>query len=239
MTSVNPIRRAVQAVAHALPRDLRLRYAGSRLGQIYAEYVVGYDHIYGKDFYLRRHFTPEVLRETEAMAASIYRELKPRSMIDVGCGSGNLLKAFAGLGVGRVLGADFSAGAEALCKEAGLPFHRVDLRRRADREAVADIADVVTCFEVAEHLPERYARDLVRFLVRLAPTVCFTGADEGQGGPGHLNERPRSYWLNLFRDEGYGYDQATADRIRADWADFREQPYLARTFLLLRRQVRG
>jgi SAM-dependent methyltransferase len=236
---MNPLKRAVQAVAHALPRDLRLRYADSRLGQLYSEYIIGYDNIYGKDFYQSRHFTPEVLRETETMAASIYRELKPKSAIDVGCGSGNLLQAFKRLGVERVLGTDFSVGAEALCKEAGLPFQRVDLRRRADREAVADIADVVTCFEVAEHLPERYARDLVRFLTRLAPAVCFTGAHEGQGGPGHYNERPRSYWLNLFRDEGYGYDQVTADRIRADWADFQAQPYLCKTFVLLRRQVRG
>lgn len=56
------------------------------------------------------------------------------------------------------------------------------------------------CFEVAEHLPEDLGVRLVKFVAKQAPLVVFTAAQPGQGGTGHINERPKSYWIEKFHE---------------------------------------
>jgi hypothetical protein len=56
---------------------------------------------------------------------------------------------------------------------------------------------------VAEHLPARTARTLVRGLTALSDVVVFTAATPGQGGAHHINLRPSSFWSSLFDDEGF------------------------------------
>jgi hypothetical protein len=63
--------------------------------------------------------------------------------------------------------------------------------------------DLCLCIEVAEHLPARSARPLVRGLTGLSDVVVFTAATPGQGGAHHINLRPRSFWSALFDGEGF------------------------------------
>jgi hypothetical protein len=69
-------------------------------------------------------------------------------------------------------------------------------------------------FEVAEHLPSRYARGFVRLLTLHQPQrVFFSAATPMQGGDGHINERPLLYWVELF--EAHGYDLDVPGTVRA------------------------
>ena len=48
--------------------------------------------------------------------------------------------------------------------------------------------DIVSCFEVAEHLPQRYASAMVHLLVAQRPSVIFfSAATPGQEGIHHVN----------------------------------------------------
>jgi SAM-dependent methyltransferase len=62
--------------------------------------------------------------------------------------------------------------------------------------------DVAYCFEVAEHLPPRLGPSLVEFLDRHGERIVLTAAPPGQGGTGHVNERPADYWSGLFAELG-------------------------------------
>ena len=67
--------------------------------------------------------------------------------------------------------------------------------------------DVVTSFEVAEHLPESRAAAFVGLMVRHEPAWVFFGAatvfqDLGRN-PTHVNERPLAYWVEKFREHQY------------------------------------
>jgi hypothetical protein len=68
-------------------------------------------------------------------------------------------------------------------------------------------ADVVTSFEVAEHVGQQYARDFVRLLTAHNPKIIFfSAATPGQTGLSHVNCQPQSYWKRLFEKEGYILD---------------------------------
>ncbi len=143
-------------------------------------------------------------------------ELVPaRSVVDVGCGDGSWLAAFAAAGVAEILGLDGPWIAPAQLKISTKDFQRTDLGQpiRAEREF-----DLAMSLEVAEHLPPERAADFVADLCALAPVVLFAAAIPGQGGDHHVNEQWPGYWARLFTACGY----RAADALRlASWNDDR------------------
>ena len=70
-----------------------------------------------------------------------------------------------------------------------------------------DKFDLVICLEVAEHLSKERAEGFVEDLTKLGDFVLFSAAIPYQGGNGHINEQPVSYWIELFAKRGYeAYD---------------------------------
>jgi len=63
--------------------------------------------------------------------------------------------------------------------------------------------DLAVTLEVAEHLPEHHANQLVRNVVEHAPCVLFSAAIPHQGGTDHLNEQWPDYWVERFAAHGY------------------------------------
>jgi hypothetical protein len=64
--------------------------------------------------------------------------------------------------------------------------------------------DVAICLEVAEHISKERADDLIDMLCRLSDTVLFSAAIKHQGGTGHINEQPQTYWAEKFYSNGFG-----------------------------------
>jgi SAM-dependent methyltransferase len=149
----------------------------------------------------------------------------PRSVIDVGCGTGGWLATFARHGVTDYLGVDRFAPAGLL----EIPrdrFVEADLTRPL---AVGRRFDLAVSLEVAEHLPDSAAKTLVESLTRLAPVVLFSAAIPGQGGISHVNEQWPEYWSRLFAD--YGFDPADVVRPRI-WKDERVEFWYAQNSIL-------
>ncbi len=136
----------------------------------------------------------------ERIAALLVGVRPPGSVLDVGCGAGTLLAAFADRGVTDLRGLDDGA----LDADLAEPF---DLGRRFD---------LVASLEVAEHLAEDRAEQFVRSLVRHGDVVLFSAAVKGQGGLHHVNEQWPSWWEQHFAAAGY----RCMDAIRPSlWGD--------------------
>jgi len=157
------------------------------------------------------------LRSARVVVPLVVDRVKPRSVIDVGCGSGAWLRAFKENGVSRVRGIDNARYSGLLIDSS--EFDEVDLKQPFRGELQYDLA---ISLEVAEHLPSQVSTDFVSSLTALAPVILFSAAIPGQGGVCHINEQWPSYWQELFRNCGY----RRLDPIRAHiWNDNRVEWY--------------
>jgi SAM-dependent methyltransferase len=136
------------------------------------------------------------------IAPLVYEELKPASVIDVGCGLGTFLKAFKDLGVQDVLGIDGPWVKRDLLHKYVTPaeFKEADLETSIQLNRKFDLAISV---EVAEHLSEKRADGFVDDLCKLSDQILFSAAIPGQGGDHHINEQWIAYWRNKFEVRGY------------------------------------
>ena len=140
-------------------------------------------------------------RRSAAIVVPVLIDLiRPKSVIDVGCGTGVWLSAFHEHGVVDVLGIDGPWTDDAPREMPDTFFREHDLRQPLELDRAFDLA---LCLEVAEHLPPEAAEFLVEGLTRLAPIVFFSAAIPFQGGDGHINERWPSFWSERFAAHGY------------------------------------
>ena len=152
-------------------------------------------------------------RSARVIAPLLLDAVRPRSVVDVGCGIGTWLAAFKDCGVTDVVGIDGSYVRPESLLIAPEDFVAADLQHALTIDRRFDLA---TSFEVAEHLPQSAAAAFVRTLTALAPVVTFSAAIPYQGGTGHVNEQWPSYWAALFLERGY----RVLDIVRpAVWTD--------------------
>jgi SAM-dependent methyltransferase len=124
--------------------------------------------------------------------------VRPRTILDVGCGTGRTTVYLHQRGF-ETLGVEAS-GIAIRSSE------RPDLIRQHDLRFALDLRqffDLVWCFEVAEHIHPKFVNTFVDSLVRHSKVIALSAAPPGQGGEGHFNEQPQSYWETKFVDRGY------------------------------------
>ena len=169
-------------------------------------------------------------RSAEIIVPLILALVKPRSVVDVGCGVGTWLSVFSEFGVDDVLGIDgehVDRSTLEIPVEQFLPFD-LTLPILTDRQF-----DLVVSLEVAEHLPEECAKIFIKSLTKLGPVILFSAAIPFQGGTGHLNEKWPDYWANHFKDDGY----ETIDCIRKKvWQDEKVEWWYAQNLLVFSRK---
>ena len=140
-----------------------------------------------------------------------------KNVLDVGSGTGDFSSEFKTKNIiptaveHSPFGRKMAIGLGVNC----LPF---DLTKNPPAEVVGPF-DLVYCFEVAEHLPKDLGNDLVKFIASFKSPVVFTAAHPGQGGTGHINEQPTSYWINAFEKCGLAYDAETSSRLKRNFDD--------------------
>ena len=174
-----------------------------------------HNEIYDKAYYLK--YSDEVARSAIGIVKTIMAHLSPKSIVDIGCGSGEIIRRFGEFGV-KSIGLDYSDAALAICRERNLECLKCDLESNTPI-ATSLSADLVLSTEVAEHLPDAWADRYVDFICQIANrAVVITAATPGQGGTDHVNEQPFSYWIKKFERRGVNYSEEKTLAFRREWA---------------------
>jgi SAM-dependent methyltransferase len=173
-----------------------------------------HDEIYDEQYYAVV-VEPLMRRSAAVMAESMVREFQPSYVVDLGCGTGELLREFQERGVSGI-GYEKSTTARGIARGKGIEALEIDLARPIDEFDVRR-GDLAVSTEVAEHLPKRFADTFVDYLCRTSDTVLMTAATPGQGGTDHVNEQPNEYWIEKFHRRGFALDRETTERLRSQW----------------------
>jgi len=160
--------------------------------------TIGRETIYGGTFFAG--IEEGARRSAEVVVPLLIELFSPSSVVDIGGGGGSWAAACLAHGVADAVAVD------------GPWVPKTARRIPPDRFLEHDLSlplvlrrtfDLALCLEAAEHLPASAAPELVRGLAEAAPVVAFSAALPGQGGDGHINEQPASYWARLFASQNY------------------------------------
>jgi SAM-dependent methyltransferase len=166
--------------------------------------------------FFRQH---DSARPAYAHLAQLIREISPadaQSVVDVGCGHCILLQELAKY---------FSSAHGIDGSQQGIPASMrdkvsvVDMSQHGWRERVETKADVVVSLETAEHLPEESSEKFIEGLLAHTPSlIVFSAATPYQDlgkNPGHLNEKPLTYWVEKFESRGYALSTPLSIKLRS------------------------
>ncbi len=187
--------------------------------------------VWGNEVYSQSYY--ESVEKIEASSVQhisewIAANLQPKRMIDVGCGPGHMMASLAKRGI-ETYGVDISTAALARVKDKHLQAQQFDLTGDAALPGIP--YDLAVCCEVAEHLDEKYACQLVQHLTLAAPVIYMTAAEpmdaEIDGiGLYHVNEQPNAYWIEMMRERNYRLDERATNDCREYLSTRDVTPYL-------------
>jgi cyclopropane fatty-acyl-phospholipid synthase-like methyltransferase len=166
--------------------------------------------IYDKEYFKKRKKPPFSIA-TKELVEEIMDRYNPESVIDVGCAIGFYLKEFKKYGV-SVRGVEGSRKA--------VEMSVVDSVRHADlREPVCipEPADFVLSIEVAEHIHEIHADNLIDTVtdaVVKGGHLMITAAPPGQPGRHHVNLKPHDYWIDKIEKRGFIFKKIETEEVR-------------------------
>lgn len=129
------------------------------------------------------------------------------SLFDAGCAYGHLIRYFKNK-ISKVSGCDCSRWALNFCKEAYLAS--IDSLPEEDNSF-----DLVTCFEVMEHIPEEYVDKVLSELYRVSReyvimTLAYEGYRDPQAGSDsdstHCTMKPGDWWIEKLSRYEIDYD---------------------------------
>ena len=139
----------------------------------------------------------------------IMKYLKPKSVIDFGCGSGDILAPFEKKGL-EVLGIDASTAVQDYLKIKKENFLSFDLREEFYPDKKYDLAIAV---EVGEHIEKEYDEMFMDNLCRASNRVLWT-ADIGKPSRYHPNPQYPNYWMVKFFRRGFREDKGMTDSLK-------------------------
>lgn len=128
-------------------------------------------------------------------------KFSPNSVIDFGCGTGDILAPFErkGITILGLDGSDFNRRYAHIKKDNFIVY---DLRKRYFPKKKYDLC---LCLEVAEHIDEEYSNMLIDSLISSSSTIIFTAAPPGQGGHDHCNLKPKGWWIKKFKNKKFNF----------------------------------
>jgi SAM-dependent methyltransferase len=152
---------------------------------------------YDADFFDEYAYASQ--RSAEIVVPIVNDLVKPHSVLDVGCGLGTWLAEWIRVGVTDVIGLDGKYVDPNTLRIPTTNFMPTDLNTSF---SLGRTFDLVESLEVAEHLDEDRADQLVEAIANHGDTVLFSAAIPGQGGQHHVNEQWPSYWVKKFSEHG-------------------------------------
>lgn len=133
---------------------------------------------------------------------------KPPSILDIGCGTGAMVK------VARQLGID-AIGVDQIENESPDIVH--DLTKPIN---LGRMFGLVICIEVIEHIEKKYLGVFLNNItshVQKEGMLLFSAAHPGQGGDHHTNLRSAAYWRSQLYKRGLSYRSDLSMKIQMSW----------------------
>jgi len=153
---------------------------------------------YGATFYDRQR--EGSLNSARAILPIVFNLVRPKSVVDFGCGVGTWLATAKQLGAERCVGLEGSWVKTQPLADAELDIRDTELEQPVPLDERFDLA---MSLEVAEHLRPQRSDSFVADLCKASDVVIFSAAMPGQDGDGHQNEQWPSYWAERFTGNGY------------------------------------
>lgn len=141
--------------------------------------------------------------------------IKPESILEFGCGVGWYCKYFSDNGVKTVHGIEPETMDPNNFLNDGCEQFAFDVTSQDEPEGIHDKYDVVWSLEVAEHIPHEHHKAVFDYLANKEPRiVVFSGARVGQGGHGHVAERPEEEWRSEWTSRDYILNEELTQALR-------------------------
>ncbi len=153
-------------------------------------------------------------------------------LLDLGCANGFVLEAMHAKAK-EVKGVELSAEVLPLLPPA--IAEKVQIASATSLGKIGDF-DLVTCIEVAEHVPYEQSPALVETITANSKEwVYFTAASPYQPGHGHINCQQQFYWINLFRKRGFDLDWDRTETLVGRIRELTPAKWLPMNSLVFRR----
>ncbi|HVC05726.1 MAG TPA: methyltransferase domain-containing protein [Candidatus Acidoferrales bacterium] len=170
----------------------------------YANYAAG-DVVYERNAHWQGFFG--------SIADRLIADFAPKTALDAGCAIGLLVEALRDRGVDAE-GIDFS--------EFAIARARVDIRPHLTIGSITDAFqrryDLITCFEVLEHLSMPDADKAIANLCAFTDDLIVSSTPMHYRDPTHTNIHPQEYWTERFARHGFLRDVDYDANYIAPWA---------------------
>jgi SAM-dependent methyltransferase len=147
------------------------------------------------------------------IADAIVREIKPQTVLDVGCAIGLLVETLRLRGI-EAYGIDVSAYAIDQVHPSVQEYCTVG----GAVESFGRHYDLITCIEVLEHMPAEQAQPAIANLCAHADGVLFSSSPFDYAEVTHFNVQSPDYWARLFAQQGFFRDVDMDARFLTPWA---------------------
>ncbi len=169
------------------------------------------DYFYNDDFATTAYRNKSWCEEFGNIIIKLFN---PKSVIDFGCGSGDLLAAFEKRGI-EVLGIDGSRANFRHLKININNFLLFDIRKAYKSRKKYDLC---FCLEVAEHIEEEYSDILIKSLASSSSSIVFSVEPAAESGVRHINLKPYEWWISKFNREKFILDKPLTEYLKQEMA---------------------
>jgi SAM-dependent methyltransferase len=175
---------------------------------------------YGPDYYahyaageITYEHSPYWLGFFGGIADRLIADFHPTTALDAGCAIGLLVEALRDRGV-NAEGIDFSEFAIGSSREDVRPFLTVG----SITDPLTSRYDLITCFEVLEHLSPPDADQAIANLCASTDELIVSSTPLHYRDPTHTNIHPQEYWTERFARHGFIRDVDYDAMYIAPWA---------------------
>ena len=165
--------------------------------------------LYSLEWFRRRTKSPKGPHVSSGhLADLVYAEFAPKRVIDLGSGTCAFANRMGEHGVDATAidGSPTNAEFATHCRYFGR-----DLSQPLDLD---EKFDLVTSWDVLEHIPAECEAVAVQNVINLASDWLLLSIDSSSWGHGHVNCKSKGYWRDVFTKAGLVWDKARTDDMQ-------------------------
>ena len=147
------------------------------------------------------------------IADAILRDIQPKTMLDAGCAYGYMIEVMRQRGI-ECWGIDISEHAIQSVNPDVQPYCRV----ASVLDPLPQKYDLITCFEVVEHMPPGQGEQAIANLCQFSDDIVFCSSPIDYKEATHLNVQPVEYWAEQFAIQGFFRDVDFDGSAIVSWA---------------------